>query len=227
VQRVDVYLEIGGRKTFACAVDWPGWSRAGRTEGDALQALAACGTRYAAVVGRVAPPFEAPDDAGGLTIVERVAGGAGTDFGVPGATPAADLRPLDAAELERLRDILRAAWAAFDDAARDAVGVELRKGPRGGGRDLDRIVDHVREAEDAYVMQLGARPAARAGALPADWLERARSDVLDALTARAIGRPVANPRQTRNPWLPRYFVRRATWHLLDHAWEIQDRTAPG
>jgi hypothetical protein len=24
-------------------------------------------------------------------------------------------------------------------------------------------------------------------------------------------------------WTPRYFVRRAAWHMLDHAWEIEDR----
>ena len=26
------------------------------------------------------------------------------------------------------------------------------------------------------------------------------------------------------PWSPRYAVRRAAWHVLDHAWEIEDRT---
>jgi hypothetical protein len=24
-------------------------------------------------------------------------------------------------------------------------------------------------------------------------------------------------------WPPRYVVRRAAWHVLDHAWEIEDR----
>lgn len=25
-------------------------------------------------------------------------------------------------------------------------------------------------------------------------------------------------------WRPRYFVRRTAWHVLDHAWELEDRT---
>jgi hypothetical protein len=24
-------------------------------------------------------------------------------------------------------------------------------------------------------------------------------------------------------WTPRYFVRRAAWHMLDHTWELEDR----
>jgi hypothetical protein len=38
------------------------------------------------------------------------------------------------------------------------------------------------------------------------------------------GKPVADPRQTKRPWSPRFFVRRSAWHALDHAWEIEDRS---
>jgi hypothetical protein len=227
VQSVDVYLEIGGKKTFACSVDWPGWSRPGRTEGDALDALIAHAPRYRRVVARVAPSFDLPGHADELTVIERLAGDASTDFGVPGSPPSADARPLEGAELERQGEILRACWAAFDAAVQAGASVELRKGPRGGGRDLDRIVDHVREAEDAYVLKLGAKPAARAGAGQAELVQRRRGEVLDALSARALDTPIARPSQTRNLWLPRYFVRRASWHLLDHAWEIEDRAERG
>jgi hypothetical protein len=43
---VPVYLEIGGKRAFAGAVDWPGWSRSGRGEQEALEALIANGPRY-------------------------------------------------------------------------------------------------------------------------------------------------------------------------------------
>ncbi|MGH2456656.1 MAG: hypothetical protein ACRDHD_10425, partial [Candidatus Limnocylindria bacterium] len=91
---VDVALEAGAKRIFAVAIDWPGWSRSGRTEADALAALAAYAPRYARSVGDVAVPQEPT-----LRVVERLEGGATTDFGAPGAVAAADGRPLDATEL--------------------------------------------------------------------------------------------------------------------------------
>ena len=29
----------------------------------------------------------------------------------------------------------------------------------------------------------------------------------------------------QGPWLPAYAIRRITWHVLDHAWEIQDKSS--
>ncbi len=51
-----------------------------------------------------------------------------------------------------------------------------------------------------------------------------RATALDALTARARGKPIADPRQTKRPWSPRYYTRSSAWHALDHAWEIEDRS---
>ena len=48
--QISIYLEIGQKKTFACAIDWPGWSRAGRDESSALQALLDSAPRYAQVL---------------------------------------------------------------------------------------------------------------------------------------------------------------------------------
>ncbi|MGI8998193.1 MAG: hypothetical protein ACR2GO_00560 [Candidatus Limnocylindria bacterium] len=110
--------------------------------------------------------------------------------------------------------LLRAAWATFDAAAAGAAGVSLRLGPRGGGRQVPKIIDHVREAESAYLGQLGSR-------LPnASELHDAFAD---AVTARAACEPPAQPNRVTKPWSPRYAVRRAAWHVLDHAWEIEDR----
>jgi hypothetical protein len=220
---VTVYLEIGAKRTFASAVDWPGWSRGARNEDGALEALAAYGPRYAAVVERVAPTFDPPTEARSFNVIECLKGNAGTDFGVPSLGLPADERRMGDAELAKLRDILRACWAAFDRAARAAVGVELRKGPRGGGRDLDKIVAHVIEAEEAYIRALGAKPPKTATQDAVRKAAQLREAIIETLDAKAGGRPVSDPSRVKKLWTPRYFVRRTAWHVLDHAWEIEDR----
>jgi hypothetical protein len=162
----------------------------------------------------------------GFAIVEHVQGGSGTDFGVPGEPAAADDRPLGDAELDRHTRLLERIWAFFDAAAQRAVGVELRKGPRGGGRELDKIRGHVHESDAAYVRQLGARPG-KAELADLDEAFRAlRAQAIAVLAARARMEPVQNASAVRRPWSPRYYVRRSAWHALDHAWEIEDRSGP-
>jgi hypothetical protein len=214
---IAIYLEAGAKRTFASAVDWPGWSRGGRSEPDAIAALAAYGARYEAVARAAAPKFVAPADASGFKIVKRLKGNAGTDFGVPSLGLPSDEEPVTPAELTRMTGILEACWSAFDRAAESAKGLELRKGPRGGGRDLEKMTAHVIEADQAYMAQLGARPPKAASA------NDLREAMLEALRARVRGLPFAEPRNTKNPWTPRYFARRVGWHVLDHAWEIEDR----
>ncbi len=222
---IKVYIEAGARRVFAGAVDWPGWCRSGSDEEAALEALVAYGPRYAAVVRTADRTFRAPSGASELRVVERLEGNATTDFGAPGMAPAADGRRIDAAELARLRKVLEACWASFDGAAKEAAGVELRKGPRGGGRGVEAIVEHVQQAEESYVRKLAAR-APKAGSDVRSAMLETRSVVLDALS-RAVtdGLPEKGPRGGAL-WAPRYFVRRTAWHALDHAWEIEDRSAP-
>lgn len=222
--KVPVYLEAGDKRVFAGATEWPGWCRGAKTEEDALAALAAYGPRYAAVVGKAAGGFEPPEGPEALDVVERLKGGSGTDFGVPGLPPKADERPIDEEELRRLTAILEASWKALDRAALAAEGVELRKGPRGGGRDLDQIVGHAYEADGAYVKQAGGR--FRSERSPVDDYPRLRRRLLDVLAARARDAPVDDASAVKRPWLPRYLVRRTAWHVLDHAWEIEERAAP-
>ena len=220
--RIPVYLERGDKLVFASAIKWPGWCRRGRSEPEALEALLAYGRRYARVSNAAHQPLDLPADTGAFDVVERLVGGSGTDFGVAGRSPAADEASLDGAELERGLALLSACWDAFDSAASAAIGRELRKGPRGGGRDLGKIEDHVLEAEDAYLNQLGARPPMRSGRIDPDRLAH-RHAVLVALRARSRGEDPPSPSGTRKRWTPRRFIRRACWHLLDHAWEIEDR----
>jgi hypothetical protein len=222
---IKVYIEAGARRVFAGAIDWPGWCRSGSDEEAALEALVAYGPRYAAVVRRADRTFRAPSGASELRVVERLEGNATTDFGAPGMAPAADGRRIVASELARLRKVLEACWDSLDGAVEKAAGVELRKGPRGGGRGVDAIVEHVYRAEESYVRKLAAR-APKAGSDVRSATLETRSVVLDALS-RAVtdGLPEKGPRGGAL-WPPRYFVRRTAWHALDHAWEIEDRSAP-
>lgn len=222
---MDVYLEVGPKKTFACATDWPGYCRSGKSPDEALAALVEYGSRYAAAIGPTSG-FEPPSAVTELSVVQRLKGGSGTDFGIPSAAAKADQRPIDDGELQRLKRILSAAWEAFDASAARAKGRELQKGPRGGGRDRPKIVKHVLEAEAAYAKQIGV-PAREADArdVPAgDQMAAIRAVALSAMAERARGVPPPdNPRRTSPYWSVRYFVRRSAWHALDHAWEIEDR----
>lgn len=223
---IDVYLEIGPRKTFACATDWPGWCRSGKGEDEALEALAGYADRYAAAMRLSRIPFRKPRGVDDLVVKSRLTGNATTDFGAPGITPAADDQPISSTELDRLRRILESSWKAFDAAARAGEGKELRLGPRGGGRSLAKIIDHVAEAEGAYVRQLGSRPPSATQGDASTIIRKARKHALAALSAAAAGDPLPDPVNVRRPWPARYFVRRASWHVLDHAWEIEDRILP-
>ena len=51
-KRVEVYLECGADRTFAAALDWPGWCRSGSDEAGALEALLEFGPRYATTLAR-------------------------------------------------------------------------------------------------------------------------------------------------------------------------------
>jgi hypothetical protein len=220
---VDIYVESGTKRAFAGAVEWPGWCRSGRRGEDALERLFAYAPRYARVVMGAVHGFSSPNAPSDLQVMERLEGDATTDFGAPSVALAADARPLDERELSRLLAILEASWDAFDRVVESAEGRPLRKGPRGGGRELESIAEHVIGAESSYVGKLAAKRPKDGGT---GWRAAAateRATVRDALM-RAVtdGLPETGPRGG-SIWLPRYFVRRAAWHVLDHAWEIDDR----
>jgi Protein of unknown function (DUF664) len=223
-ERIPVYLEVGAKRTFAGAIDWPGWSRAGRREDDAIEALIAYADRYRRVVGRLRLGFEAPADATTLDVVERLKGDAGTEFGVPGGAPRADAKPIEPADAKRLQAILRGCWRTLEAAVEGAGDRELRKGPRGGGRTVEGIVDHVLGAESGYMSRLGRRFTEPGAESPGARVTVASALLLDELAvAIRDGVPPAGPRGGSR-WTARYYVRRSAWHVLDHAWEIEDRT---
>jgi len=219
--QLNVYLEVGTRRTFAAALDWPGWCRMGRDEATALQSLFEYGPRYAHILRPARLSFQVPNDVSAFVVVERLKGNATTDFGAPDLAPASDAQPLDDPELRRLQALLNACWRAFEAAVEMAEGKALRLGPRGGGRTLDGIIQHVFGAEMGYLAQLGGKVSQSESTLPP--LELIHQAILNALGASAHGEiPAYGPRGGKR-WSPRYFVRREAWHVLDHIWEIEDR----
>jgi hypothetical protein len=194
-------IERGSKWSFASALDWPGWCRRGKGEEEAVACLLDYAPRYKKVAGR---SFRV----GTPEVVGRVKGNATTDFGAPGMPGPWDDEPLDARESARQVRLLRAAWTAFDAAAAAAPRV-LPKGPRGGGRDRDGMVEHVREAERSYARKLGVRLPPRT-----PWQEQ-RDAIAEAL--RGGG-------DSDGAWARRYLIRRTAWHALDHAWELEDKT---
>jgi hypothetical protein len=209
-----VYLEVGKRRVFASAADWPGWARAGKDETTALEALAAAAPRYAAVAKAARIAF-AP--AAGFVVVERLPGDATTDFGAPGAIAAAESKRLTKKEAGRLSALMAATWTVLDRVVEKAPA-SLRKGPRGGGRDRDAIFVHVLGAETMYARKLGLR-LKEPVASDATAVREHRNAIVAGLRAGTKGVT------TEKGWPARYVARRAAWHVTDHAWEIEDRSS--
>lgn len=214
-ERLAVALESTPKRTFASALHWPGWSRSAKTDEAAIESLLAYAPRYALVASKAG--LELPD-AFEADVVERVDGSSGTVFGVVSAIHEADHRPVDTAEAKRLASIVEAAWETFDRVAANAPA-ELRKGPRGGGRDRDKMIGHVIGADGAYAREIGLK-AKELEFGDRDEYAALRRRMLDVLRQPSDGSPLAGRR-----WTLRYAARRIAWHALDHAWEMQDRSA--
>jgi hypothetical protein len=209
---IRVYLEVGKRRVFASAADWPGWTRSGKDAKAALEALGLAAPRYADVPKAARIAFAR---GAGFTVMERLPGNATTEFGAPGAIAKAELKRLTKKEAGRLSALLSASWTVLDRVVEKAPA-SLRKGPRGGGRDRDAIVEHVLGAEALYAAKLGLRlkqPAAEDAAA----VREHRNAIVAAIRAGSAG-------MTDRKWPARYAARRMAWHALDHAWEIEDRS---
>ena len=218
---IDVYLEIGRKRTFAGVIEWPGWCRMGRDESTALQALFEAGPRYGRILRRARLGFQVPHDVSAFVVVERLKGNATTDFGAPDLAPTSDRHPIRDTELRRLQTILKACWRALDVVVESAQGQTLRTGPRGGGRTRAGILQHVEGSEMGYLSSLGGK-VPQTEALQPSQAETPQA-ILKTLAASAHGEIAEKGPRGGKRWLPRYFVRRMAWHVLDHVWEIEDR----
>lgn len=220
---IDVGIEAGKRRVFSIALAWPGWARSGKDEASAIQALLNYGPRYSAVIQSTEFAFDPPDKEDRYRVVERQDGNSTTEFGAPAMPFRIDANTLEEDDLHRFKSILTASWEAFDRALLASRGMELRKGPRGGGRDQQEILSHVIMADESYLSKLGWKfPKAEAGD-PADALYRAREAIMEGFEASVRGEISEKGPRGGLRWTPLYFVRRVIWHILDHTWEIEDR----
>jgi hypothetical protein len=204
--RVDVYLEVGAKKVCACALDWPGYVRSGKTEEAALDALASYADRYRQVASDLPKSVE-------LHVVGRVKGNATTDFGAPGVPRDEDADQFDGKERQKHLEVLQAIWTTLDKVAA-AAPQALRKGPRGGGRDRDKVLEHVFGAETGYARQLDLK-LTQPGVGDKKAIAEHRAALIDGIREPK--------RDDAKAWPPRYALRRIAWHALDHLWEIEDR----
>jgi len=215
--RLRVILEMGkSRKVVAGAMDWPGLDRWGTSEEDALRKLSSYAPRYAAVAERagMAGEFASARD---VDVVELVPGSSSTDFwGVAHVPSQIEREVLPLADLDRRLDLLQACWAFFDDTA-VRVSEELRPGSRGGGRSREEIIRHVYLTEPD---QLSRKVEVRTPfdlVLTQDGLAAHRQAYIEAIRAyNAQGKAARS-------WPIQFLVRRTAHHVMDHAWELEDR----
>lgn len=206
------------KRSVAFALDWPGWSRGAKRAELALETLESYRGRYRPIAA-LAGLSEEFDAAGALDVVETRVGTGSTDFwGISFSPSAAEQGPMTEAELDRGITILQACWTFFDGVA-ERVSAEMRKGPRGGGRDRDRIIRHtIRTESEDFAKQVGLRIAEEA-ALSPDGLRHHRETYVAAMRAYNAGEV---ERPMRSASLP-YLIRHSAFHTLDHAWEMEDK----
>ena len=167
-------------------LDWPGWKRGAKTPEVALETLESYRERYRPVASLAGMAREF-DAAGPLEIVEDRVGPGSTDFwGISFSPSSTEHGPMTDAELDREITLLRACWAFFDGVAA-RVSAEMRKGPRGGGRDRDQIIRHtIRNESEDFAKRVGLR-IPEEGALTPKGLREYREDYVAAMRAYNAG----------------------------------------
>ena len=213
-----VLLEIGtkGRRVVAAATDWPGLDRWGADEGAAVAKLETYHPRYQGVAERacLAQDFERQRT---IDVIERYRGSSSTDFwGVAHVPSETERAVLGAADLERRLTLLQACWSVFDAVAAH-VSKELRPGTRSAGRTREQIIRHVILNEpDQFSKKVEVRTPLDSVLTP-DGLAAHRQAYLDGIRAyNGEGRPARS-------WPIQFLIRRTANHVMDHAWEMEDR----
>ena len=215
---VRMMIELGpkGKKSVAYAIDWPGWSRGAKTPERAIDVLETYRQRYRPIAEMAGLGAEF-DTAGQLTEVDRYTGTGSTDFwGISFAASPEEQGGMSGEQLERRLALLQAAWAYFDQVA-TRVSPELKKGPRGGGRDRDQIINHVLGWERTGLAVNAGVEYPEGVLVDPDVLRQYREDYVQALRDHH-----ARGQKTRKMELA-YLIRHSAFHMLDHAWEMEDK----
>ena len=207
-----------GKRAVAFSLDWPGWSRGARSPELALETLETYRIRYRPIadLAGVAAEFDA---AGPLEVVEDRVGTGSTDFwGISFSPSSTEHGQLADADFERRIALLRACWAFFDGVAA-RVSPEMRLGPRGGGRDRNRIIRHtIRTESEDFAKQVGLRIPEEAALTPEGLLQH-RATYVAAMRAYNAGEITRRMRS----WTLPFLIRHSAFHTLDHAWEMEDK----
>jgi hypothetical protein len=210
-----VAIEVGpkGKKVVAVARDWPGLSRGAARDDLAIDKVLAYVPRYAKVATRAGLALEASP----AEVVERYEGTGSTDFwGISFGHSEFDRQPMSSTELERELALLQACWAEFDDI-RGRVSAEMQRGPRGGGRDRDHIVRHVIANEHDWTPRPRGVKASEDIPLADDALRAHRENYCTAIRA------LHGEGRTAGKWPLRFLIRHTAFHVMDHAWEMEDK----
>ena len=211
-----------GKRAVAFALDWPGWSRGAKTAELAVETFESYRSRYRPIseLAGMADDFDA---AGPIEIVEDKVGTPSTDFWAISFAPSStELDPMDNAKLERGITLLRACWEFFDAVAA-RVSPEMRKGPRGGGRERDEIIRHVFRVESLdFAKQVGL-DLPDGPILAGQELHSYRDDYVAGMRAYNSG----DPERRMRKWTLPFLIRHSAFHTLDHAWEMEDKDLSG
>jgi len=217
-----VTLEVGpkDKKVVAVAPDWPGLERGAKTGEAAIETLQSYLPRYARVAKFAGLDGEFAAIAS-IDVVEQYEGTGSTDFwGISFAFSSIDGQQMPREVLDRQVTLMQACWTFFDEV-RGRVSAEMKKGPRGGGRDRDRIVRHVLGTEQDWAKKVGVRTPEDAVVTDEAGLKTYRDTYCAAIrTFQAEGRMARN-------WPLRYLIRHTAYHTMDHAWEMEDKDLTG
>jgi hypothetical protein len=216
--KLRVILEVGKkeRRVVAGAMDWPGLDRWGKTDDLAVENLTAYLPRYAGVakLAGMAKKFAAQRD---VEIAERVTGSSSADYwGIAHVPSQVERELLSPADLERRLTLLQGCWSYFDTTA-ERVSADLRPGARGGGRTREEIIRHVHLNEpEQFTRKVEVRTPHEFMLTPVGRAAH-REETLDAIRAyNAEGKSARS-------WPIQFLIRRIAHHLMDHAWEMEDR----
>jgi hypothetical protein len=219
---VRTVLERGpkGKRVVAFALDWPGWSRGAKTPEEALATLESYRQRYRRVATRARMTKEF-DEAGPLEVIEDRVGTGSTDFwGISFSPCSLEQGQMEDHEFTRKVKLLRSSWSYFDDVAA-RVSPEMRKGIRGGGRERDEIIRHTRGTEiELFAKKVGVR-VPEGTALSGETLLAYREDYVAALREHHKGRT------SLRTWTLPFLIRHSAFHVMDHAWEMEDKDLSG
>jgi hypothetical protein len=218
-EKLRVIIEVGKkeRRVVAGATDWPGLDRWDKTDEAAIAKLTSYVPRYAPVADAAGLATELARQ-GEPAVVDRVTGSGSADYwGIAHVPSDTERELLPTAELERRLALLRACWSYFDDVAA-RVSADLRPGPRGGGWTRDELVRHVHLNEpEQFTRKVGVRTP-RDEMLTPDGRGAHRDATLDAIRAYN-----ADGRIAGRSWPIQFLLRRIAHHVMDHAWEMEDR----